>query len=104
MSLKGHRIIGVLDFVHRPKFQILKNTKFRKLDLFLSSGEGGETPTLLVRLERADLNHWTTHVKSSHVILRPTAVGQFVFVSDPFGAHDQILIFFVWQLLSFFFM
>jgi hypothetical protein len=34
-------------FVHRPEFQILENSTFRKLDLFLSSGEGRETPTLL---------------------------------------------------------
>jgi hypothetical protein len=36
-----------------------------KLDLFLFSGEGAEeeTPTLLSLLERANLNHWTTHVR-----------------------------------------
>jgi hypothetical protein len=38
------------------------NTAFRKLDLFPSSGEGRETPTLLGPLERANLKHWTTHV------------------------------------------
>jgi hypothetical protein len=32
---------------------------FQKLDLFLSSGEGKETPTLLGSLERANLNYWT---------------------------------------------
>jgi hypothetical protein len=32
---------------------------FRKLDLFPSSGERRETPTLLGSLERANLNHWT---------------------------------------------
>jgi hypothetical protein len=37
---------------------ILKNTTFRKLDLFPSSGWGGGTPTLLGPLERANLNHW----------------------------------------------
>jgi hypothetical protein len=36
----------------------LENTTFRKLDLFLSSGEGGEIPTLFGPLERANLNHW----------------------------------------------
>jgi hypothetical protein len=41
-----------------PSSGILENTTFRKLDLFLSSGEG-ETPTLLGPLERANLNHWT---------------------------------------------
>jgi hypothetical protein len=30
---------------------------FRNLDLFPSSGEGKETPTLLSLLERANLNH-----------------------------------------------
>jgi hypothetical protein len=43
-----------------PSSCILKNTTFRKLDLFPSSGEGGEkTPTQLSPLERANLNHWT---------------------------------------------
>jgi hypothetical protein len=35
------RIAGFLDFVHRPVFQKIENTTFRKLDLFPSSGEGG---------------------------------------------------------------
>jgi hypothetical protein len=30
-----------LDFVHRPVFEKLENTTFRKLDLFPSTGEGG---------------------------------------------------------------
>jgi hypothetical protein len=34
------RIIGFLDFVHRPVFCKLENTTFRELDLFPSSGEG----------------------------------------------------------------
>jgi hypothetical protein len=42
-----------MDFVHRPEFKILENTTFRKLDLFKSSGEGWETPTLLGSLEKA---------------------------------------------------
>jgi hypothetical protein len=33
---------------------------FRNLDLFPSSGEGGETPTQLGPLQIANLNHWTT--------------------------------------------
>jgi hypothetical protein len=37
-----------------PTTGILKNT-FRKLDLFPSSGEGWETSTLLVPLERTNL-------------------------------------------------
>jgi hypothetical protein len=38
--LYNAQIIGFLDFVHRL---LLENTNFRKLDLFLFSGEGGET-------------------------------------------------------------
>jgi hypothetical protein len=41
------RVTGFLDFVHRLEVQILENTMFQKLDLFPSSGEGRETPTLL---------------------------------------------------------
>jgi hypothetical protein len=36
-----------LDFVHRPKLEIIENKAFRKLDLFPSSGEGKNTPILL---------------------------------------------------------
>jgi hypothetical protein len=35
---------------------------FWKLDLFLSSGEGRKTPTLLGPLEKANLNHWTIFI------------------------------------------
>jgi hypothetical protein len=41
------RITGFLEFVHRPVFYKLEHTTFRKLYLFPSSGERGETPTLL---------------------------------------------------------
>jgi hypothetical protein len=43
---------------------ILKVRKhnFRKLDLFLSSGEEGKTPTQLGPLERANLNQWSSEV------------------------------------------
>jgi hypothetical protein len=44
-----------LDFSHRPEFWILECTAFRKLDLFLSSGDERETPTLLGPLEGANL-------------------------------------------------
>jgi hypothetical protein len=38
---------------------ILENMTFRKLDLFLSSGEGGgEDTSQLGPLERANLNYW----------------------------------------------
>jgi hypothetical protein len=42
-------------------------TVFRKLVLFLSSGEGRETPTMLSPLERADFNHKTE--KSRNLII-----------------------------------
>jgi hypothetical protein len=49
---------GFLDFVHHPEFYKQENTTFRKLDLFLSSGErGGGAPTLLGTLEKTYLNH-----------------------------------------------
>jgi hypothetical protein len=37
----------------------VENTTFRKLGLYPTSGEGGETPTLSGHLKRANLNHWT---------------------------------------------
>jgi hypothetical protein len=44
-----------------PSSSILKKNQtentFWKLDLFPSSGEGRETPTLLRPLEKANLNH-----------------------------------------------
>jgi hypothetical protein len=43
-----------------PSSCIPKNTTFRKLDLFPSSGEGGGEDTYSVGpLERTNLNHWT---------------------------------------------
>jgi hypothetical protein len=36
-----YRIVGLLDFLHRPVFYRIENTTFRKLDLFSSSDEGG---------------------------------------------------------------
>jgi hypothetical protein len=41
---------------------VLKNTMFRKMDLFPSSGEGMQTHTLLGLLEKARLNLWTSFV------------------------------------------
>jgi hypothetical protein len=52
------RIDGFLDFVYRPVFQEVRNTAFGPLNMFPSSGEGKESPTLLDPLERANLNHW----------------------------------------------
>jgi hypothetical protein len=42
-----------------PLCGILENTTFWKLDLFLSSDEGGGEDTQLGLLERANLNHRT---------------------------------------------
>jgi hypothetical protein len=50
-------IIGLLEFY--VSSSILKDTTFRKLDLFPPSIEGGETNILERPLERANLNHWT---------------------------------------------
>jgi hypothetical protein len=52
-------LLAFLDFVQRPVFRKLENTAFRKIDLFPSSGEeGGETPTLALPLERANLTQY----------------------------------------------
>jgi hypothetical protein len=40
---KEFRITGFLDFVHRPEFEVLESTTFRKLDVFPCSGKGRET-------------------------------------------------------------
>jgi hypothetical protein len=53
------RIVGFLDFVHRPELEVLENTTFRTLDLLLSSGEGKETSILFGPLERARLPLWS---------------------------------------------
>jgi hypothetical protein len=39
-------IIGFLDFIHHPEFKIIENTMFKKLDLFLATGEERERETL----------------------------------------------------------
>jgi hypothetical protein len=50
---------------------------FRKLDLFLSSGEVRETPTLLGPLERANLSYW------GYLFLKnPTELGVFPCLDD----------------------
>jgi hypothetical protein len=54
----------VVDFVYRPEIKILRNTKFRKLDMFTSAEEGSEKPILLGLLERTNLDHWSTNTWS----------------------------------------
>jgi hypothetical protein len=67
------------------------NTTFRKLDLFPSSGEG-DTASLLRPLERANLNHRTTHVESSFR-LRPTVSRPVCLaIKHPSEAYGQIFI------------
>jgi hypothetical protein len=53
------RITGFLDFSIVRNSKELETTGFQKLHLFTSSGEGSETPALLVPLERPNLHHWT---------------------------------------------
>jgi hypothetical protein len=48
------RITWFFYFVHRPILWKLENTTFRKLDLFPSPDEGGDTPTLLGPIERTN--------------------------------------------------
>jgi hypothetical protein len=70
----------------------LENTTFRKLDLFPSSGEGRRL-TLLGRLERADLNHWTIFFEVQvkiRVTLRLAVYRQSVPLgAKPLETHDQ---------------
>jgi hypothetical protein len=60
------RITEFLDFVRRPLFYKLENTRFRKLDMFPPSGEG-ETPILLGPLEKASLNPLTAVSRPPHL-------------------------------------
>jgi hypothetical protein len=61
-------ILGLrtLSIVLVLKNKLRKNTTFRKLDLFPSSGEG-KKPILLGPLERASLNHWTQSPKTQYL-------------------------------------
>jgi hypothetical protein len=56
------RITGLSNLFIVQNSKSRENTTFRKLDLFSSSDQGRETPTLLGPLEKATLNQWTTHV------------------------------------------
>jgi hypothetical protein len=64
-STQNHWISGIC-----PSTGIVTTMKynFRKLDLFPSSGEGRETPTLLGPLERDNLNHWTSDTNRNAAI------------------------------------
>jgi hypothetical protein len=67
--------------------------------LFLREINTGTWPSRLGSLKNRDL-YFTFKFK---FYCDQRSVSQFVFVSGPFGADDQILHFFQWQLLSFFF-
>jgi hypothetical protein len=49
------KITGVVVFVQHPEY--LENTRFRKLELFPSSDDFKEAPTLLGSLDTIVLNH-----------------------------------------------
>jgi hypothetical protein len=66
-------ITGFLDLVHRPEFEIIDNTTFRKLYLFPSPGEEREMPTVLGPLERGNLNHWITQKPSYFECYMPSS-------------------------------
>jgi hypothetical protein len=55
-------LLCFLDIAHPQLFYKLENASFRELDLFPPSGERRATSTLLGPLERANCNHWTTHL------------------------------------------
>jgi hypothetical protein len=57
---RGYWVFGLY-----PSSGIRKNTMFRKLDLFPSTGEGMGDITLLGPLERANLNYWSPKTQQS---------------------------------------
>jgi hypothetical protein len=57
---------------------------FLKLDQFLSSGEGGKAPTQLGPLERANLNHWKTPVKSQSKVMTASQLANLSWNKAPF--------------------
>jgi hypothetical protein len=57
-NIQNHRVYGLC-----PPSGILNNLK---LDLFPSSNESTETPTLLGLSERTNLNHWTMDKVQEH--------------------------------------
>jgi hypothetical protein len=71
VEFTAHRITGFLDFVYRPAIYKLENTTFRKLDLFPSSCGGKEARSLFGPSERANPNHWTSHISFTAAIQTP---------------------------------
>jgi hypothetical protein len=80
-SNSTHRIEGFSDFIHHPDSKELED-KHTTFDISetgsLSVLKWGETPTLLGALERAILNHSSTHVRSTNLYeyLRPGWVNE----------------------------
>jgi hypothetical protein len=74
-----HRITGFSDFVHRPdsKYELEEKHDISETGS-VSALRWGETPTLLGPLERANLDHWTTHVRNTELYkhLRPDWVNE----------------------------
>jgi hypothetical protein len=67
----------------------LENNTFGKLELFLSTGEGKETPALLGLLERANLSHWVS--PSSHLKMNTDPVSETLFPSySKFRTMDKV--------------
>jgi hypothetical protein len=66
---------------------------FRNMDLFPSSGEGRETPTLLGPLWKVNLNHCTTR-RQSHITTDDQSVSRSVYrgLESSSGTCDQILL------------
>jgi hypothetical protein len=90
---KWHLFSELLRFWTLSNSGIIINwkTTFRKLDLFPSSGEETEAPTLLGLSGNANLNRWTTHVKVKFKDkLRPTDSQPVCLgVKHAYGTRDQ---------------
>jgi hypothetical protein len=78
MVYNTHRINGFLDFVHHPDSKGLEDKNDVSETGSVSVLRWGETPSLLGPLERANLNHWTTHVRRTKLFehLRPGWVNE----------------------------
>jgi hypothetical protein len=61
MNGQNYWVFGLCPLSSIPKTRECTISTFQKLNLFPSSDKGGETPTLLGLLERANLNHCKTY-------------------------------------------
>jgi hypothetical protein len=62
--------LWALSIIQNSKY--LGNTTFWKLDLFLTSGEGRETPTLLGHLERANVFYSYLEFQTMETVHEPS--------------------------------